>query len=79
MTIMVRSQLIEMTGDHVAYAIMKYLEDVGIKVKGPRTVKVNERMIEGGTIYLDPSAEVVVDELTTTTTRIIEINPGDGS
>lgn len=51
--------LIELTGDEVATAIDAYLVARRIHVSGPRTTKVNGELCEEGSIYVDPSGQVV--------------------
>jgi len=52
---------IELTGDEVAVAIDAYLVAHRIHINGPRTIWVNGDLCESGSIYVDPSGEVIAD------------------
>lgn len=52
---------IELTGDEVAVAVDAYLVAHGVYVRGPRTIRVNGELIDGGHVYVDPSGFVVAD------------------
>lgn len=50
---------IYLTGDEVATAIDAYLIAHNVHVSGPRTISVNEELIKGGEVYVDPSGFVI--------------------
>lgn len=50
---------IELDGDEVAIAIDAYLTSHCIHVAGPRTIRVNDELIECGSVYVDPSGFVI--------------------
>jgi len=50
---------IKLTGSEVAMAIYTYLTAHGVHVSGAATVKVNGELCKKGSIYVDPSGEVV--------------------
>jgi uncharacterized protein YlxW (UPF0749 family) len=52
---------LELTGDEVATAIDAWLVAHDVHVSGARTVTVNGRLCEAGTVYVDPSGFVIVD------------------
>ena len=52
---------IELTGDEVATAIDAYLAAHNIRINGPRTTSVNGNLCESGSIYVDPSGDVVAN------------------
>jgi len=52
---------IDLTGEEVAKAIEAYLVAHGIYQSGPRTIRVNGKLIEKGSMYVDPSGFVMVD------------------
>lgn len=52
---------INLTGDEVAIAIDAWLVSQRVHVKGPRTINVNDEMIQCGHIYVDPSGSVIVN------------------
>lgn len=52
---------INLTGDEVAIAIDAYLVAHGIYVDGARTIRVNGELCEEGSIYVDPSGNVIED------------------
>lgn len=49
---------IELSGNEVAGAIIKYLERNDIFITGPRSVFVNDVLCERGSVYVDPSGTV---------------------
>jgi hypothetical protein len=51
--------LIELTGDEVAQAIDAWLVAHGIRVNGPRSVRVNEEFCSQSEVYVDPSGYVM--------------------
>jgi len=53
--------VISLTGDEVATAIDSYLVAHGVYVDGPRTIRVNQEMIEDGRVYVDPIGSVISD------------------
>lgn len=50
---------VDLTGSEVATAIDAYLVAHGVCVRGPRTVRVNDRLLETGSVYVDPSGFVI--------------------
>ncbi len=52
---------IDLTGCEVARAIDAWIVGQGVHINGPRTTRVNGEMIEGGSIYVDPSGFVIND------------------
>lgn len=52
---------IELSGDEIAMAIDAYLVAHGVYISGPRTVRVNDELIDGGLVYVDPSGFVIAD------------------
>ena len=50
---------INLDGDEVATAIDAYLVAHGVHVRGPRTIRVNDELIDSGNIYVDPSGFVI--------------------
>ena len=50
---------IKLNGDEIATAIDAYLTSHNIHVSGPRTISVNNRLIEDGRVYVDPSGFVI--------------------
>ena len=52
---------VDLTGDEVATAIGAYLVAHGIYVDGPRTIRVNGELCEGGSVYVDPSGSVIYE------------------
>lgn len=52
---------INLDADEVAIAIHAWLVAHGVYVSGPRTVRVNEELIECGEIYVDPSGSVIYE------------------
>ncbi|MFA6118096.1 MAG: hypothetical protein WC729_29185 [Sphingomonas sp.] len=50
--------LIELTGDEVATAIDAWLVARGVNVQGSRTIRVNGRTRDAGSVYVDPSGWV---------------------
>lgn len=52
---------IELTGDEVATAIIAWLVAHGVNIHGPRTVKVNDGLCWGGSVYVDPSGYVTTE------------------
>jgi hypothetical protein len=55
---------IELTGDEVAIAIDAYLVAHGVRVFGPRTIKVNNELCQHGVVLVDPSGCVRMDHIT---------------
>lgn len=51
--------IINLTGCEVATAIDAYLVAKGIHVYGARTTKVNDELIDCGSVYVDPSGFVI--------------------
>ena len=51
--------IIELTGCDVATAIDAYLVARGIHISGPRTIGVNGKSCEYGSVYVDPSGFVI--------------------
>ena len=57
---------IRLTGNEVAQAIDAYLVEQGIRVVGPRTIRIAGRMpVPPAEVYVDPSGRVVDDRLET--------------
>lgn len=52
---------ITLEGDEVARAIDAYLVAHGVVVRGPRTISVNDELVEVGGVYVDPSGFVIHD------------------
>lgn len=52
---------IKLDGSEIALAIDAYLVAHGIHVSGPRTINVNNSLIEWGRVYVDPSGFVIKD------------------
>lgn len=52
---------IDLTGNEVAMAIYTYLTAHDVHITGPTTIKVNGRLCEYGSIYVDPSGRVVAN------------------
>ena len=52
---------INLTGDEVACAIGTYLVAHNVHISGPRTIRVNGELCEGGNVYVDPSGFVIAD------------------
>lgn len=52
---------VALTGGEVATAIGAFLVAHGIHVSGPRTITVNGKLCEAGSIYVDPSGFVIAD------------------
>lgn len=52
---------IELTGQEVAIAIYTYLTAHRVHISGPATIRVNGRLCKSGSIYVDPSGEVVAE------------------
>ncbi len=50
---------VTLTNDEVATAIDAYLVAHGVHVDGPRTIRVNQELIEGANVYVDPSGSVI--------------------
>lgn len=50
---------INLSADEVAVAIDAYLVAHDVYVFGPRTVRVNGQLPEGGQVYVDPSGSVI--------------------
>lgn len=50
---------IELTGDEVATAIDSYLVAHNVYVDGPRTIRVNGKLCNKGSVYVDPSGFVI--------------------
>lgn len=53
--------LIKLSGDEIAVAIRKYLEDSNVTVSGPSTLMVNGELINEGTVCVDPSGSVTYE------------------
>ena len=52
---------INLSGDEVAVAIDSYLVAHGVRVHGPRTIRVNDELCEDGHVYIDPSGFVIAN------------------
>jgi hypothetical protein len=52
---------IELTGDEVATAIDAYLVAHGIRVNGPRTIRIAGKLCGKTEVYVDPSGFVIAD------------------
>lgn len=52
---------IELTGNEVATAIDAYLVAHGVHIAGPRTVRVNGELCDGGEVYVDPSGFAIFE------------------
>ena len=50
---------IELSGDEIATAIDAYLVSHNVNISGARTINVNNKLIEEGSIYVDPSGFVI--------------------
>lgn len=50
---------IDLTGTEVATAIHTYLTAHNIHIDGPATISVNGELCKEGSIYVDPSGDVV--------------------
>lgn len=50
---------IELTGEEVAIAIDGYLVAHKVYIRGPRTIRVNGKLCDNGSIYVDPSGHVI--------------------
>jgi hypothetical protein len=57
---------IHLDSDEVAIAIAAYLVAHNVIIKGPHTIRVNNELIEQGSIYIDPSGLVVFNGTTFT-------------
>ena len=49
---------IDLTGDDVATAIDAWLVAQGIRINGPRTIRVNGQLCESGQVIVDPSNSI---------------------
>ena len=52
---------IKLTGSEVAMAIYAYLTAHGVYISGAATIRVNGELCKKGSIYVDPSGEVVAN------------------
>jgi len=52
---------IELTGNEVATAIDAYLVAHGIRVNGPRTIRIEGQLCGETEVYVDPSGFVIAD------------------
>lgn len=52
---------INLSGAEVATAVDAYLVARGVYVDGPRTIRVNDELIDNGQVYVDPSGFVVTE------------------
>lgn len=52
---------IDLTGDEVAIAISAYLVAHNVYVNGARTIRVNGEICKKGSIYVDPSGQVIAN------------------
>ena len=48
-----------LSAEEVALAISAYIVAMNIHIEGPRSISVNEDLIEGGEIYVDPSGSII--------------------
>lgn len=53
---------IKLDGDEVALAIDAYLVAQGVSVRGPRTININDKLIDSGSVYVDPCGFVIDEE-----------------
>jgi hypothetical protein len=52
---------IDLTGEEVATAIYAYLMARNVVIDGAATIRVNDEIIESGSIYVDPSGRVIAN------------------
>lgn len=52
---------IELTGDEIATAISAWLVAHDVHIEGPRTITVNGALCTFGSVYVDPSGNVIAD------------------
>lgn len=50
---------IKLTGNEVARAIYTYLTAHGVRINGPATIRVNGELCLMGSVYIDPSGDVI--------------------
>ena len=50
---------IELTGEELAHAISTYIYSKRILILGARTIRVNGKLCESASVYVDPSGDVI--------------------
>ncbi len=49
---------ISLSSEQVCQALIKYIDELGVKIDGPRTITVNGKLVIGANIYVDPSGTI---------------------
>ena len=52
---------IELTGKEAALAILSYLVARDVHISGPRTIRINDELIDRCSVFVDPSGKVTAD------------------